>query len=187
MEETLTEMQEEIKETQKIDDDRKRVEVNASIMRTKVSFSNRNYSFKRSFLSQLYLNFHSQSQIGKRAKETVEKTKNAIRKNDKSDKNDNDGEIEKNVKKGNRTQIEEADDEEMYIVEKICDHKENSKKKKNNLSLLIKWKGYDTPTWESETVMRESINDDVDIYLKNHRTVKKIKKQERETRLGENN
>ena len=45
----------------------------------------------------------------------------------------------------------------MYIVEKILDHKENVKKKKNNLSLLIKWKGYDTPTWESERIMRESI------------------------------
>ena len=65
--------------------------------------------------------------------------------------------------------------ETLYVVEKILDHREDSKRRKNKISLLIKWKGYDEPTWESEVSMRESINDDVDSYLKKNRVIKKTK------------
>ena len=63
----------------------------------------------------------------------------------------------------------------MYVVEKILDHREDVRKKKNKMSFLIKWKGYNEPTWESETKMRETINDDVETYLKTNKVVKKAK------------
>ena len=61
---------------------------------------------------------------------------------------------------------------EMYIVEKILNHRKDCRKKE--ISLLIKWVGYDDPTWETESLMRESINDDVDKYLeKQNKVVRK--------------
>ena len=57
------------------------------------------------------------------------------------------------------------------------------RKRKNKLSLLIKWKDYDEPTWETEENMRESINDDVDAYLKRNKVVKKTKSKKGKTLL----
>ena len=69
----------------------------------------------------------------------------------------------------------------MYVVEIILDHREDVRKRRNNSSLLIKWKGYDKPTWESEKIMRESINDDVDSYFKCNHVVKKSKSKKGQT------
>ena len=53
------------------------------------------------------------------------------------------------------------------------EHKIESKKGKGKISFLIKWKNYKDPTWESEENLRQSINDDVESYLKNNKVVKK--------------
>ena len=91
---------------------------------------------------------------------------------------------------GNRVDRKKGEDEEnveeeetFYVVEKILDHKEDVRKRRNKLSLLIKWQGYDEPTWETEENMRESINDDVDTYLKRNKVVKKSKSKKGQTVL----
>ena len=70
---------------------------------------------------------------------------------------------------------EDVDNEkqEMYTVEKILNHREEGKRERKKITLLIKWVGYDVPTWELETSMRESINDDVEKYMKTVATMKK--------------
>lgn len=69
----------------------------------------------------------------------------------------------------------EGDKNVIYFVEKILKHKIETKRGKSKISFLIKWKDYEEPTWESETNMRQSINDDVETYLKNNKVVKKLK------------
>ena len=76
-------------------------------------------------------------------------------------------ECETNTKKANnKTKTDECthkeDGTEVYIVEGILNHM----RKRNNKWLLIKWKGYDVPTWEPEETMRMTINDDVDAFWK---------------------
>ena len=67
--------------------------------------------------------------------------------------------VDKNVnEEGNQEQKENSEQE--YEIEHICNHM----RKRNTMLLLIKWKGYEHPTWEPEDVIRSSINDDVETY-----------------------
>ena len=82
-------------------------------------------------------------------------------------------ESETNTKKANnKTKTDECthkeDGTEVYIVEGILNHM----RKRNNKWLLIKWKGYDVPTWEPEETMRMTINDDVDAFWKKMQQIK---------------
>ena len=62
----------------------------------------------------------------------------------------------------------DQDNSKMYVVENILQHK-----KKGEMHLLIKWKGYSEETWEPEKLMRESIEEDVDNYFLQNRTSRK--------------
>ena len=52
-----------------------------------------------------------------------------------------------------------VDDEEEYEIEKILDQK--AARGRNAQQYLIKWKGYDHPTWEPQAVLTDSIALDV--------------------------
>ena len=52
------------------------------------------------------------------------------------------------------------DSEKEYEIESISNHM----RRRNTMLLLIKWRGFENPTWKPEDVMRTSVNDDVETY-----------------------
>ena len=76
-----------------------------------------------------------------------------------SEKSENDGgspEVKENIdldngkstKKDNLVESEkESEEEEEYVVEKICDKRIDDD---GNVEYLLKWKGWPKPTWEPE-------------------------------------
>lgn len=92
--------------------------------------------------------------------------KEKVKNNDKN----NDGDKVKNIDNNNEEDNDknndkdsDEDNDKEYVVERILNHM----RKRRTKMLLIKWKGYEKPTWEPEETMRLSINDDVEMYWKN--------------------
>jgi len=118
----------------------------------------------------------SNKEINNKNMDVVTTNSNNLKCN-QDDKDDNEATTQEQKDESEKDNSEKDDSEKEYEIEHICNHM----RKRNTMLLLIKWKGYEQPTWEPEDVIRTSINNDVETYWE------KVKQSKRQVYAEEKN